>query len=259
MGAIDRDRILEDTYSSEARAEGVTLERRCVLKLSAATIAAALTLGACRTRRGPGGTMRSGVFELDDGALEIEELLTRMYPLAQECVASGGSREEAYLTSVCELVTHLRVPDSDELMSTMIRFARDHGGSPGSFEFFLVSYDLEPGKGFTHHDHRDYNGVIFGLEGEVRCRNYDILGNTLVPPKGTSFQIRQTRDDVILPGRFSTLGRRRDNVHEVVAGPEGGKVLDVFTYFEPGARSYYMDVESKPRDAVRKIYDASWK
>ena len=47
-------------------------------------------------------------------------------------------------------------------------------------------------------------------------------------------------------------------MHELIAGPEGAVVLDVFTYLKPGARSYFMNVEETPRDAERRIYDASW-
>jgi hypothetical protein len=47
-------------------------------------------------------------------------------------------------------------------------------------------------------------------------------------------------------------------VHVLTAGPEGAVVLDAFTYLAPEARSHYMDVEPKPRDAERKIYDAAW-
>ena len=122
----------------------------------------------------------------------------------------------------------------------------------------VIRIDLGPGKGFSHHDHRNYNGVILCVEGEVHVTNYDILGDDLVPPKGETFQIRQTRDDLILPGRFSSLGTTRENVHELKAGPNGAVVLDVFTFLQPGARSYFMDVEPGPRDAERRIYDASW-
>ena len=66
------------------------------------------------------------------------------------------------------------------------------------------------------------------------------------------------RDDLILPGRFSTLGRTRENVHDLVAGPDGARVLDAFTYFKRGARSYFMQVDADPRDAEQRIYDASW-
>ena len=43
-----------------------------------------------------------------------------------------------------------------------------------------------------------------------------------------------------------------------IAGPGGATVLDVFTFMVDGARSYYMTVEPDPRDAERKIFDATW-
>ena len=121
-----------------------------------------------------------------------------------------------------------------------------------------VQIGFGPGGKIPIHDHRDYNGVILGVEGELRARNFDILGTDRVPPKGETFQIRETRDDLIFAGGFSTLSRTRDNVHAIVAGSEGARVLDVFTYFVEGARSYFMDVDPTPRDADRGIYEAAW-
>lgn len=118
--------------------------------------------------------------------------------------------------------------------------------------------DLKPGGGFKLHDHRDYNGIILGLSGELRIRNFDILGDVAVPPKGSTFQIREIRDDLILPGRFSMLGRRTENVHDLVAGPEGARVLDLFTFYAAGAQSYFRTVDAKARDTERRVYDASW-
>ena len=63
---------------------------------------------------------------------------------------------------------------------------------------------------------------------------------------------------MILPGRFSSLGTTRENVHDLVAGPEGAVVLDVFTFLPNAQGSHFMDVAETPRDAERKIYDASW-
>ena len=140
--------------------------------------------------------------------------------------------------------------------STMRTFCHTISGL--AVDFVVLMFRLEPGKGFSHHDHRNYNGVILGVEGEAQVRNYDILGDDPVPPQGATFQIRQTRDDLILPGRFSTLGTSRDNVHDLIAGPEGATVLDVFTFMAEGAKSYSMDVEAEPRDADRRIYDAVW-
>ena len=260
MSLFPNDAILVDERPQTAVADGVLLERRSLLRLSAATVAAGLaaSCSANSTRvakEAPAPTSASNE-PPTDGTLDIAEFLAEMYPRSQRFVASGGEREEAYLMAVGELMTRLQTPTVAQARSSMKAFAEQQGTE--AFEMYVVMFDLEPGKGFSHHDHRDYNGVILGVGGEAHVTNYDILGDTLVPPKGETFQIRQTRDDVILPGRFSSLGTSRENVHELIAGPDGALVLDVFTFLEPGARSYFMDVEPEPRDAERRIYDAVW-
>ena len=98
-----------------------------------------------------------------------------------------------------------------------------------------------------------------GIEGEARIRNYDFVGKVPAIDSQDTFTIRETRDDLILPGRISTLGRTRENIHDLVAGKDGARVLDVFTFFEKNATSRYLEVADKPRDADRRIYDANWK
>jgi hypothetical protein len=256
MSWFQTDAVLADERPRTAVADGVLLERRTLLRLSAATVAAGLAT-ACAV---PGGRKPAVAAPppTSDGTLDIAEFLAEMYPRAQAFVASGGEREEAYLMAVGELMARLRTPSTDDARSAMRALSEQHRTDDRRFEMWVAMFAFEPGKGFSHHDHRDYNGVILGVEGETRVRNFDILGDDLVPPQGATFQIRQTRDDLILPGRFSTLGTVRDNVHEVVAGPAGAKVLDVFTYLESDSRSYSMDVDPRPVDAERGVYEASW-
>ncbi len=254
MSWFGSDAVAIDTRVNETVAEGVTLERRSLLRLSAATLASAFALTACASS--PTKRSERADEPLSDGALEIGELLSELRPDARRVVESGGRQEEAYLARVSELLARLHVPTQAELRAAMGPHPMSEGGA--GLEIWLAMFQLEAGKGFTHHDHRDYNGVILGVEGEARVKNFDILGDDLVPPDGQTFQIRQTRDDVILPGRFSSLGRTRENVHDLVAGPGGATVIDAFTYFTPEARSYFMDVDPVPRDADRRIYDAVW-
>lgn len=256
MSWFQTDAVLIDEQPRTTVAEGVVLERRSLLRFSAATVAAGLA-AACAAP----GQRKPAVeapLEATDGTLDISQFLAEMYPRAKEYVASGGKREESYLMAVGELMARLQAPTPEDTQSAMRSLYKEHGSEERRFEIWVAVFDFEGGKGFSHHDHRDYNGVIQGLEGEARVRNFDVVGDVLVPPKGETFQIRQTRDDLILPGRFSTLGTVRDNVHEVVAGPGGAKLLDVFTYLEKDSRSYSMDVDPTPVDAERGIYEASW-
>lgn len=270
MSWFQDDVVLVDERPRETVAEGVQLERRSLLRFSAATVAAGL-VAACSApgRRGASAAAsdRAVTGEAVPAAagrgagaigasLDITEFLDEMYPRAGRFASSGAQGEEAYLMAIAELMTRLEMPTREETRAAMRAFRERV--DKDSFGIAVVKFKLGPGKGFSHHDHRDYNGVILGVEGEAHVRNFDILGDNPVPPKGETFQIRQTRDDLILPGRFSTLATNRDNVHELVAGPEGATVLDVFTFTKPSSKSYFMDVEAEPRDAERKIYDAAW-
>ena len=96
-------------------------------------------------------------------------------------------------------------------------------------------------------------------QGEVRIRNYDFQGKPPAVDSTDTFQIRETRNDLILPGRFSTLGQKRENIHDLAAGKNGARVMDVFTFFSGRATSRYLDLQDKPRDLDARIYDATWK
>jgi quercetin dioxygenase-like cupin family protein len=262
MSYFRDDAVLLDEHPKDTVAEGVVLERRSMLRLSAATLAAGLAAAcsapAARSSSKAGSSLAAAGAPVTDGTLDLTGFLAEMYPRAQAFIASGGEREEAYLMAIGELMARVQPPAPAQARADMKSFLEQNPPVGKDLEILVVMFALEPGKGFTHHDHRDYNGVILGVEGEAHVTNYDILGDTLVPPEGETFQIRQTRDDLILPGRFSSLGSTRENVHELIAGPDGATVLDVFTYLQPGARSYFMDVDPKPRDAERRIYDATW-
>lgn len=268
MSWFHDDGVLMDECPRETVAEGVVVARRSLLRFSAATVAAGLA-AACATPSkqkvadAPAVTPAAAAPPRIDplanpstGTLDIAEFLLEMHPRAQAFVASGGKHEEAYLMAIGELMSRLEPPTPKETQAAMRDFQRNHAG--GSRDLYVVMFDLKPGKGFSHHDHRDYNGMILGVEGEAHVTNYDILGDNPIPPQDETFQIRQTRDDLILPGRFSSLGMTRENVHELIAGPEGAVVLDVFTYLPTSTGSHFMEVAEEPRDAERRIYDASW-
>jgi hypothetical protein len=237
----------------EEVADGVTIERRGLLWLSAAAIAACV-----------GSAPRSSAMSRQDPAATSDEkfgeaeLLTELLPRARQLIASGGKDEESYLLAVAAALLRLREPN-DSLGAGMSDFRKQHQREGERFPLGFVAMRLQPGRGFAPHDHLDYNGVILGVEGEVRIRNFDFCGEVPALDSGKSFEIRETRDDLILPGRFSTLGKQRENVHELVAGEEGALVLDLFTFFSPKAGSRYLDVAEKPRDAARRIYEATWR
>jgi hypothetical protein len=231
--------------------DGVQIERRSLLWLSAAAVGALLT-GTSRAASRP---QRQ---EPAPDASSMTSFLADALPRARRLIESGGDGETAYLMTLAAAMTRLQDPGSG-LRATMREFQKKHARSGERFPLVAIHFKLAPGRGFEHHDHLDYNGVILGLEGEVRIRNYDFVGDVPDVDSGKTFHIRQTRDDLLLPGRILTLGRKTDNVHDVVAGKKGARVLDVFTFFERHSGSRYLDVEAKPRDEEARIYEAAWR
>lgn len=240
----------------------VRATRRETLWVGAATAAAlllapSLATAGTRLRRQDPETS-----SLDDGDLGLEELVERLFPMARDLVAAEEPAEQAYLQRVAALLSRLESPSEHgprDVRAVMQRLRKERAPEvEGRFPLSVVEFDIGPGGGFSAHDHRDYNGVILGIEGEARIRNFDILGDEAVPPKDKPFRIREMRDEIITPGRISTLGRRRDNVHELVAGEEGVRVLDIFTFFTEKAGSYYLEMSQEPIDPKKRIYEARW-
>lgn len=71
--------------------------------------------------------------------------------------------------------------------------------------------------------------------------------------------LQETNRAWLGPGRFSLLTRRRDNVHEFRAGPDGARVLDLFVWLDDGARSHDLAWIDDPAKApASRRYRARW-
>lgn len=219
--------------------EGVRLERRSLLKASAGALAL-LSLGW------PQRALAQEPAVDDDADLAWDALAAAALPLAEKLVRAKKPREEVYLARLAALVHRLRIPgDRDSLAVKR--------------PIVVAQFKLEPGRGFPWHDHRDYNGLILCVAGEARVRSADILGGNPRPPKGRTFQLRETADVRLTAGRASGLTRTRDNVHDVRgAGRDGARLLDFFTFFDAGGRSVSMTVADKPRDPEQRVYEATF-
>ncbi len=218
--------------------EGVVLERREILKVSAGALAL-LSLGWPQRAIGQESAVS------DDAELAWDGLIKEAVPMAEKLVAAKKPNEEVYLARLAALVQRLKIPaEGEELKSKR--------------PLSVVQFKLQQGKGFPWHDHRDYNGLILCVAGEAKVRSADILGDDPRPKKGKTFEIRETVNAQLLPGRVSTLARRRDNVHDVRGGEGGARVLDFFTFFDGGGRSVYMKVEEKAKNEEKRIFEATW-
>lgn len=225
--------------------EGVNIERREILFLSAGALAA-LSLGW------PRGVLARREPDADEA---WDTLIRKTIPMAEELVHDPRPDEEAYLRRLGRWVSHLpSAPEAEFFPGMPVASAWSYD----KFPFMVMQFKLAPGAAIPYHDHRGYNGVLKAVSGEARIRSFEIVGAQPAGDTKQTFQIRETHNRVLRPGSISSLSRTRDNIHDVRAGPDGVRLIDFFTFFQPDGRSVYLDVEQQPRDARRRLYEASW-
>ena len=250
-------RPTEDRRADCEIADGVTVTRRRML-FGSTGAAGALLLSPELSAAAPAEAALGGD---EDETLSLDDFLASMFEQAEAVIGRGESaNERSYLFRVAEMLTRLELSDDDSLKSKVRTFKQDKRVDGKRFPIHVTEMKLKPGARLAHHDHLDYNGIIVGIEGEVRIKNYHFVDSE-APDHGSdaTFQIRETIDANIGSGQFSMLGRGQDNIHDLVAGPDGARVLDVFTFFSQRSRSRFLQVEDEPRDAARRVFEATWK
>ena len=221
--------------------DGVLLERRTFLKLSVGVLAGLMV--GCR----PFGSLLDRELGLDDFLQEIQ-------PWADLLTRDPAGDEEAYLKRVAALARRLEgLPPADFHPGKTYSSAFERRRWPVA----LYQFRIQPGAAIPWHDHRDYAAVMLGLEGEISASSFEVVGKDPFPAKETPFRIRRTRVERITPGSISTLSRRRDNIHDLRAGPAGGRFLDIFTHFERDAASHYLKVQPAG-GSPEGTYEARW-
>ncbi|ARU39714.1 hypothetical protein CCB80_00565 [Armatimonadetes bacterium Uphvl-Ar1] len=199
----------------------------------------------------------------------IEVVLAEVHSLARALIAdSEGANEEAYLQAVIQLLARMEGPRQPWFGWDTSERKWDMDTLWYSPPVILYQLKFEPDAVIDLHDHRHYNGLIIGVEGELNVRNFDIVDPSVnqadlrrgkVPPKGAEFLIKQSAHQVLRPGKQSTLTRDRDNLHVVRAGASGATCLDLFTHFNREARSYSLEWKDEPIEKNGSGYRASWR
>ena len=124
--------------------------------------------------------------------------------------------------------------------------------------FFIVEWWLEPGARLPPHCHPNASVCTLGIEGEARIRNFEIVGDAPGFSSRRTFQVRETHDEVIAPGRLNTLSAFRDNIHTFQAGKRGARGIDISTYHGPDIGFSFLDIDDRSRGARRGLHDAAW-
>lgn len=234
--------------------QGCLIERRAVIAGLGGAILSAI----------PG----SGVFAAADGgaddALSFEQFLALANPLAAELVGNDSAAGQVrYLRSIAALASNLqRVPlpqkwnfsdQGDSPQSYRIGF------NPGGDPFRVLHWKLEPGGSCRPHAHTYGNVVTIGLEGMARVRNYEVVGGPDYGFGGT-FLVRRTVEQLLGAGSVNLVSLHRNYIHELTAGPDGARGLDITTPLKPRPDhgTPYLSIGKSPTDEFQRIYEASW-
>jgi len=231
------------------RGEGPRLARRPMLALCAALgLAPRLALG----RRALDGEF----------ALDLESFLAQAVPLANELVMDTSSAgQDRYLHTLAGLAVGLRdvpVPEMNETTNKEVSPARTFlGAHDCDGPFSVLHWRMEPGARIGLHPHIYGNVVTVCLEGEVRIHNYELVGprdfDTREP-----FQVRRTKDQVLVTGDTNLVNLEHGYVHGFVAGPAGARGLDITTRIRERRETPSLIVGAV-RDEARALFEARWK
>ncbi len=235
-------------------------ERRHFLRSSLITVAAVAALNAT------GGDVLaqmqmpvSAPAVVGADRLGWDDFLKEAVPVAQRLIAEPTFGIEEYLYRIGSLATRLKeIPDSKlgpyTSVDRRVWFGPSFRGSP----FFIIQWRMEPGAMLPPHNHPNASVCTFGFEGEVRLRNFEIVGEPTAYDAKNSFRIRETKDETFGRGRINTLSPSRDNIHCFSVGKQGARGIDINTLHGKIGPFSFLDVSEKPVDSESRIYEARW-
>jgi hypothetical protein len=225
---------------------GVTVTRRTLLEIGLVGFGTTLVSSCRGVDSSTGAPRRVGA----------DALVQTLRPLAVDLITQEAPDEEQYLRIAERLLARLDPPAPCKPLEASDGFDAD------SIVYFppiaLLHIAMAPGSVIHLHDHRDYNGVLTGVRGSALVRNFDLVAADAERTTG-EVTLRETNQCMLTPGATSTLARRRDNIHHVVAGSEGAHLVDLFTYFAPDAGSHELDWDERPIDGAERLYRAAWR
>ena len=235
------------------------MERRYFLGSSITSLAAVVALGTTRATLAAQEQPSRAAIAVGADKLAWDDFLKEAVPVAQKLVADPAFSIDEYLYRVGSLATRLKeIPDTQLFPYTAIDqrvfFAPSFRGTP----FFIIQWRMEPGAVLPAHNHPNASVCTLGYEGEVRLRNFEIVGEAPEYDLKKTFHIRETHNEMMTRGRINTLSSSRDNIHFFQVGKEGARGIDITTLHGKMAQFSFLDIAEKPMDAEKRIFEAAW-
>ncbi len=254
-----------ENQSATEISRGFCIKRRRLIWLPVLTAAALVPLNLKNIFALPAqpaspnkGSSESPSAEVDWDAF-VKQGLPAIQTLHQDSSARG---QDAYLYELAHWAARLNlktIPRAKLAPFTPVSPAVHFGVSFRGVPFFTVEWWLEPGATLPPHCHPNASVCTLGLEGEARIRNFETLGATPDFSSSQAFQVRETHNEVISTGRINSLSAVRDNIHTFQAGKEGARGIDFSAYHGKDIGFSFLNIESKPMDNEKKIYEATWR
>ncbi len=233
-------------------------ERRHFLRGSLASVAAMVALSATpQSLLAQTPIKATGPAGLDE--LAWDDFLKQSIPIAQQLIADPAFSVDEYLYRIGSLATRLKeIPNSPlgsyKTVEPRVWFGPSFRGSP----FFIIQWRMEPGAVLPAHNHPNASVCTLGFEGEVRLRNFEIVGEAPDYASKKTFRVRETRNEMMSHGRINTLSPRRDNIHCFQVGREGARGIDINTLHGKTNDFRFLDIGKAPADSDNRIFEAAW-
>jgi hypothetical protein len=263
---VDQTKLLLDSTSTEeeAIAPGYVVERRFFIRVtSMATVALAFASPGHGFARDsdPTGVIPS-VTPYMDAPLDFEAFVKECAELAKIAHQEAGLNEEAHIFRLSAAASRLRVASVPKGklgafagLNPPVEFGPLRIAAP----LAIIQWRLAPGATLPAHNHNPADVISLCIEGACTVRHFEIVGSAPDYSAKDTFQIRESRNDLLTPGRMSSLSTVRDNIHTFHAGKDGAMGIDINSVL-PGDKPFsFLDIADKPRDSQSRIYDAAWK
>jgi PCO_ADO len=195
----------------------------------------------------------------DSAKLAWDEFLKQSVPVARQLISEPSFSVDEYLYRIGSLATRLKeIPNSPlgsyKTVDPRVWFGPSFRGSP----FFIIQWRMEPGAMLPPHNHPNASVCTLGFEGEVRPRNFEIVGDAPDYASKKTFRVRETRNEAMTGGRINTLSPLRDNIHCFQVGTEGARGIDINTMHGKMGPFSFLDMSAKPIDSEKRIFEAVW-
>jgi len=261
MEIADQTKLLSESTSTkeEPIAPGYVIERRFFIR--AASIAgAAFAFASPRAFARDAETQ--GIVPATEPLLDFEGFVRECAELAKTAQQEAGLNEEAHIFRLSAVASRLRltsVPKGKLGAFAGLNPPVEFGPLKIAPPLAIIQWRLAPSATLPAHNHNPADVISLCLEGACTVRHFDVVDRAPDYSSKETFLIRESRNDLLTPGRMSSLSTKRDNIHTFHAGNDGAMGIDINSIL-PGDKPFsFLDIAEKPRDPQSRIYDAAWK